>query len=87
MNSVIGFAHLLLARPELAGEVRLYGERIRAAGKALLTVVDDILDFSRIEAGVIELSPAPFSMRASSTNASPSCRGKRWPSASACTST
>ncbi len=62
LNSVIGFADLLLARPGLDGEIRLCGERIRAAGNALLTVVDDILDFSRIEAGVIELSPAPFAM-------------------------
>ena len=62
LNSVIGFAGVLLQRADLAPEARLHGERIRAAGKAVLTVVDDILDFSRVEAGVLELTPAPFSL-------------------------
>ena len=61
LNSVIGFAGLLLQQPDLAAQARLYGERIQAGGAALLTVVNDILDFSRVEAGVIELDRAPFS--------------------------
>ncbi len=62
LNSVIGFASLLLARADLDGQARLYGERIQASGKALLTVVDDILDFSQVEAGVVDLHPQPFSL-------------------------
>ena len=62
LNSVIGFASLLLARAGLDGQVRLYGERIQASGRALLTVVDDILDFSRVEAGIIDLHPQAFSL-------------------------
>ena len=62
LNSVIGFASLLLARADLDGQVRLYGERIQASGRALLTVVDDILDFSQVEAGIIDLHPQPFSL-------------------------
>ena len=62
LNSVIGFASLLLGRADLDGQVRLYGERIQASGKALLTVVDDILDFSQVEAGAVDLKPAPFSL-------------------------
>ncbi len=62
LNSVIGFASLLLARADLDGQARLYGERIQAGGKALLTVVDDILDFSQVEAGIVELEPRPFSL-------------------------
>ena len=62
LNSVIGFASLLLARGDLDPQVRLYSERIQAGGNALLTVVDDILDFSQVEAGVIDLKPLPFSL-------------------------
>jgi PAS domain S-box-containing protein len=62
LNSVIGFASLLLARADLDPQVRLYSERIQAGGNALLTVVDDILDFSQVEAGVIDLKPMPFSL-------------------------
>ena len=62
LNSVIGFAGLLLGKPELDPHVRLYSERIQAGGNALLTVVNDILDFSEVEAGVIELKPSPFSL-------------------------
>ena len=60
LNSVIGFSGLLLARDDLCGQARLFGERIKTSADALLTVVDDILDFSRVEAGAIELRPAPF---------------------------
>ncbi len=62
LNSVIGFAGLLLGKPGLDPRARLYSERIQAGGNALLTVVNDILDFSEVEAGVIELKPAPFSL-------------------------
>ncbi len=62
LNSVIGFASLLLGRADLDGQVRLYGERIQASGRALLTVVDDILDFSQVEAGAVDLKPLPFSL-------------------------
>ncbi len=62
LNSVIGFAALLLQQTELAPQARLYGERIQAGGAALLTVVDDILDFSQVEAGVVALEQMPFSL-------------------------
>ncbi len=62
LNSVIGFAGLLLAQPHLAPQARLFGERIQSGGAALLTIVDDILDFSKVEAGVIELDRLTFSL-------------------------
>ena len=62
LNSVIGFAALLLQQPDLAPRARLFGERIQAGGAALLTVVDDILDFSQVEAGAVELDRVPFSL-------------------------
>ena len=62
LNSVIGFAGLLLTMPDLPTKVRLHVERIQGGGNALLTVVNDILDFSQVEAGRLELAPAPFSL-------------------------
>ena len=62
MNSVIGFAGLLLATPDLTPTVRLHVERIQDGGNALLTVVNDILDFSQVEAGGVELEPVAFSL-------------------------
>ena len=64
LNGILGYAGLLLDEPELSGEVRRRLELIRGAGQALLTVVNDILDVSKIEAGQLELDPVPFGLRA-----------------------
>jgi signal transduction histidine kinase len=53
LNSVIGFSNVLLrrARTRLIGQEVAYLERIRANGTHLLSVIDDLLDLSKIEAG------------------------------------
>ncbi len=61
LNSVLGFAQLLAARDDLPPDARRQVNLIDSAGAALLTVVNDILDFSRVEAGQIELLPQPTS--------------------------
>jgi len=61
LNSVLGFAQLLATREDLPPDVRRQVNLIDSAGAALLTVVNDILDFSRVEAGQIELLPQPTS--------------------------
>lgn len=61
LNSVLGFAQLLAAREDLPPDARRQVNLIDSAGAALLTVVNDILDFSRVEAGQIELLPQPTS--------------------------
>jgi signal transduction histidine kinase len=58
LNSVLGFAQLLAARKDLPPDVRRQVNLIDSAGGALLTVVNDILDFSRVEAGQVELLPS-----------------------------
>ena len=61
LNSILGFTDLMLDGSDLAPGPRRQAELIRSSGSALLTVVDDILDFSKVEAGAIELAPRPFS--------------------------
>ena len=64
LNSVIGFAGLLLATPDLPATARLHVARIQGGGNALLTVVNDILDLSQVEAGMLELELRPFALPA-----------------------
>ncbi|HYC04509.1 MAG TPA: two-component regulator propeller domain-containing protein [Azospirillaceae bacterium] len=59
LNGVIGFNDLLLESP-LTSEQRDWARVVRDAGRSLLTVVNDVLDFSRAEAGMLTLSPEPF---------------------------
>ncbi|WP_174301477.1 ATP-binding protein [Caulobacter sp. S45] len=61
LNSIIGFTHVLVRDGDLAPKHRHQLMRIEEAGRGLLTVVNDVLDFSRIESRGVELSPRPFS--------------------------
>jgi PAS domain S-box-containing protein len=62
MNAVTGMTDLLLGT-ELTGEQRELAEVVRSSGDALLSVIDDILDYSKIEAGKLELEREPFELR------------------------
>jgi signal transduction histidine kinase/CheY-like chemotaxis protein len=62
MNAVIGMTDLLL-RTELTNEQREFAEVVHSSGDALLRVIDDILDYSKIEAGKLELEREPFDLR------------------------
>jgi PAS domain S-box-containing protein len=62
MNAVIGLTSLLL-ETELDLTQRTYAEGVQSAGDALLNVIDDILDFSKLEAGKVVLDQSDFSPR------------------------
>jgi two-component system sensor histidine kinase/response regulator len=61
MNAVVGMMSLLLDMP-LEAEVRDFVETIRTSSDALLAIINDVLDFSKIESGKLELEDQPFDL-------------------------
>lgn len=62
MNGIIGFADLLLSS-DLSREQKDFVSTISRSGEALTALLNDILDFSRIEAGELIISPVEFNPR------------------------
>lgn len=59
LTAVLGFTSLLSGRNDLAPDARRQVERIGAAGQAMLAIVNDVLDFSKLEAGQMPVAPRP----------------------------
>ncbi|MAK83794.1 MAG: histidine kinase [Phenylobacterium sp.] len=64
MNAILGFTQTLRRRQDLPEEARRQLELIHRAGGSLLAVVNDILDYSRLETSEVELALAPQAPRA-----------------------
>jgi signal transduction histidine kinase len=71
LNAIIGFSEVLLQRMfgELNPKQDEYLKDIYASGQHLLSLINDILDLSKIEAGRMELAPAPFHLPSTLENA------------------
>ena len=63
MNGVVAMTGLLL-ESELTEEQREFAGTIRTSGESLLTIINDLLDFSKIDAGELELERQAFSIEA-----------------------
>ena len=64
LTSILGYSELL--RPHVAGDEKAayYLDRARSASEALLSIVSEVLDFSKLEAGQVEISLRPVDLLA-----------------------
>ena len=62
MNAIVGFTNLAIARIEFKEQVAEYLKKIRTSGNHLLSLINDVLDMSRIESGKIHMEEAPCSL-------------------------
>jgi cell cycle sensor histidine kinase DivJ len=71
LNAVIGFSEMIMQEELLmldAVRRKEYAQLIHDSGQHLLSVVNDILDMSKMESGTFELAPEPFAPRAALVN-------------------
>ena len=64
LTAIIGFTSLLAGRSDLHESAQTHVKRVAGAGQALLAIVTDILDFSKLEAGQVEIKPRPVAPEA-----------------------
>ncbi len=68
LNAILGYAQLFNMNPDLSADIKEQARDIEDAGRHLLALINDMIDLSRIEAGKMELSMEPVSVRAVTTD-------------------
>lgn len=63
LNSIIGFIDLALSGDDISKENREYLQHSKDSGRLLLSLINDILDLSKIESGQLEIEQIPFSLK------------------------
>ena len=59
MNAIVGLVELCL-NSQMTPKQREYLQRVETSSRSLMTIIDDILDFSKMEAGKLQLEQIPF---------------------------
>jgi signal transduction histidine kinase/ActR/RegA family two-component response regulator len=81
LNSILGFADLVADDPGLSAESRRRLDLIGRSGRSLVEIINDLLDFSKLEAGRMELDPQPLApalvLRDAMAIAAPAAESKR----------
>lgn len=62
MNAIVGFTNLALTHTDQPEQIKEYLKKIQTSGNHLLSLINDILDMSRIESGKIHLEEKPCSL-------------------------
>jgi two-component system, sensor histidine kinase and response regulator len=62
MNAILGYAQLMLRDPDLGTDAKANLRIIGRSGEHLLTLINDVLDMSKIEAGRTEVKPVTFNL-------------------------
>ena len=60
LNSIIGFSEVLQGGSSLDDKQKRYAQNIQKSGRLLLEMINDVLDFAKLEAGKMEIRPAEF---------------------------
>ena len=78
LNAIIGFSEVMIngMTGPMTDEQKEFAADIRDSGKHLLTLINDILDLSKIEAGRMELDVKPFDLQAAMQNAMTLVQGR-----------
>ncbi|HNH08895.1 MAG TPA: PAS domain S-box protein, partial [Leptospiraceae bacterium] len=63
MNTVIGFAEIVREKTSNNPEIQDYMEGIQKSGKTLISLINNILDLSKIESGLMEISKGPVNLK------------------------